>query len=393
MPTRIYLEPPWKMHAAHHRLVAHPPGGYEFIVTQTPQERLFGAVTRRNALRFLLRSSDVFLPTGLVKSVLERWNRPPIGTALTYACDHLVFRPEPWVVEVEFATLLAGRHPKHLMRFRGMISRILSSSHCRKIICWSDAGRRTLTADLDAGGLQHKVEIVPHTIPPKNFAKAYGSHRVRLIFIGADALASSWTAFDYKGGREVLETFARLRRQFGHLELVVRASVPPDVKVRYAGMDGLRMIEQHIAWEELEREYMSADICILPSQTTIAMTILEAMSYELPVVTIDSWANAEYVEDGKTGLVAPRSRKLPYYYANTSQVNFGTPEYDRAVRVTDHEVVEELAKRVSMLITDPDLRRRLGKAGRWEVEKGKFSLVKTNERLGRVLDGAIAEDS
>jgi glycosyltransferase involved in cell wall biosynthesis len=233
---------------------------------------------------------------------------------------------------------------------------------------------------------------VPYTVPPKNFVKAYGSHRVRLIFIGADALASSWTAFDYKGGREVLEVFARLRQQFGQLELVVRASVPPDVKARYAGMDGLRVIEQRIVWEELEREYMSADICILPSQTTIPMTILEAMSYELPVVTIDSWANAEYVEDGKTGLVAPRSRRLPYYYGGTSQVNFGTVQYDKAMRVADHEVAEELANRVSMLVKDPELRRRLGKAGRWEVEKGRFSLPKTNERLGRVLDEAIAGD-
>ncbi len=390
MPRLVYVEPPWRMHAGHHRLVAHPPEGYEFVVTQTPQEKVFEAVTRWNTLRFMLRSSDLLLPTGLVKSTLERWNRPPAGTALTYACDHLVFRPEPWVVEVEFASLLAGRHPKHLMRFRGVISRILSSSHCRKIICWSDVGRRTLTADLDPGGFQHKVEVVPYTVPSKNFVKAYGSHQVRLIFIGADTLSSSWTAFDYKGGREVLETFARLRRRFGQLELVVRASVPPDVKVRYAGMDGLRIIEPHICWEELEREYMSADICILPSQTTIPVTILEAMSYELPVVTIDSWANGEYVEDGKTGLVAPRSKRLPYYYANTSQVNFGTAQYDKAMGVTDHKVVEELAKRVSMLMEDPELRRRLGKASRWEVEKGKFSLPKTNERLGRILDEAIA---
>lgn len=388
----MYLEPPWRMHAGHHRLVAYPPDGYEFVVTQTPQEKVFEVVTRRNALRFILRSSDLFIPTGLVKSALERWNRPPAGTAFTYACDHLVFRREPWVVEVEFASLLAGRHPKHLKRFRGLISKGLSSPHCRKIICWSETGRRALVADLDARGFHHKIEVVPYTVPPKHVVKEYGCRRVKLIFVGADHLGSSWTAFEYKGGREVLATFAHLRREFSNLELVVRASVPPDVKARYGGMDSLRILEHHIPSDELDREYRSADICILPSHTTIPVTILEAMSYELPVVTVDSWANGEYVEDGRTGLVAPRSKRLPYYYPGTAQVNFGTPQYEQAMRRTDPDVVAELVQRVRVLIEGPELRSRLAKAGRYEVEHGRFSLARVNEKLKRVFDEAITGD-
>lgn len=380
------------MHAGHHRLAAFPPAGYEFVVTETPQEKVFKTATRWDATRFLLRSSDVVLPTGLVKSWVERWNRPPPGTVLTYACEHLVFRPEPWVMEAEFASLVVGRHPKHLRRFKGTMERTLASPHCRKILCWSEAGRRSLTADLDARGFEHKLEVVPYSVPPRHFVKAYGSEKVRLIFVGADALTRSWRAFTYKGGREVLEIYAQLRRRFSNLELVVRSNVPPDVKARYAGVNGLRILEEFIPGEELEREYQSADICLLPSHTTIPMTILEAMSYELPLVTMDSWANAEYVEDGKTGLVAPRSGRLPYYHADTSQPNFGTPQYDNAIRLTDPELVAALIRKVSILIENPELRRRLGKAGRREVEQGRFSLARVNEKLTRVFDEAIAGD-
>ena len=389
MSRRVYLEPPWKMHAGHRRLVTHPPSGYKVVTSPTAQEQVFEAMTRWNGLRFLLRSSDAVLPTGLVKSSLERWNRPPEGAVLTYACDHLVFRREPWVVEVEFAAMLAGRHPKHLKRYGGVITRSLGSHYCREIICWSETGRRGLLADLDGRQFGHKVDVVPYTVPPQPGAKEYRPRGVKLIFIGADALGSSWTAFEYKGGREVLATFALLRRQFANLELVVRASVPPDVKVQYQGLPGLRIIEQHIPWEQLNVEYRTADICILPSHTTIPVTILEAMSYELPVVTIDSWANAEYVEDGKTGLVAPRSRRLPYYFPGTSQANFGTTEYERAMRSTDAEVVAGLAQRVRRLIDDPEMRRRLGRAGRYEVEQGRFSLAVVNGKLKRVFDEAV----
>lgn len=392
MTRCVYLEPPWKMHAGHRRLVAHPPSGYEILTARTAQEQVFETMTRFTGLRFLLRSTDAVLPTGLVKSALERWNRPPEGTALTYACDHLVFRREPWVVEVEFAAMLAGRHPKHLRWFGGVIAQSLRSRYCRKIICWSEAGRRGLLADLDVGGFGYKIEVVPYTVPPQPGLRAYRWQGVRLIFIGADELESSWTAFEYKGGREVLATFALLREQGVDVELVVRASVPPDVKQRYAGTPGLRIIEQYLPREELDREYRSADVCILPSHTTIPATILEAMSYELPVVTIDSWANAEYVTDGTTGLVAPRSRRLSNDHQGTSQANFGTGAYERAMRATDQEVVAALAERVRGLVDNPDLRRRLGLAGRHEVEQGRFSLAVVNGKLTRIFDEAIVNE-
>jgi hypothetical protein len=52
MNRRVYLEPPWKMHAGHRRLVTHPPSGYEVATSSTLQEELFDVVTRLNVLRF-----------------------------------------------------------------------------------------------------------------------------------------------------------------------------------------------------------------------------------------------------------------------------------------------------------------------------------------------------
>jgi glycosyltransferase involved in cell wall biosynthesis len=161
---------------------------------------------------------------------------------------------------------------------------------------------------------------------------------------------------------------------------------------QYQSLPGLRIIEEYIPWEQLDFEYRTADICVLPSHTTIPVTILEAMSYGLPVVTINSWANAEYVEDGKTGLVAPRSTRLPYFYANTGQVNFGTPEYDRAIQTPDPLVVEELVWRLRMLIQSSELRRKLSHNAKWEVEHGRFSLGSVNQKLKALFDEAISDE-
>ncbi len=389
MSMKIYLEPIWKFHAFGRQMAAFPPSGYEFVGIKTPQEKLFNAISRWDVGRFLFRSVDLIFPTRLVKSWLERWNKPPANTMLTYACDHLVFREEPWVVEVEFASLVLGIHPKHLGRFKGTMARALASPYCKRVLCWSEAGRRSLLADLDSRGFQHKVEVLYLSIPPRSFVKEYGSEKVKLLFVGS---GTSRGGFDYRGGREVMETFVLLRQRYDNLELVVRSDVPSDVKVRYDGIEGLRIIEKMISQEELEREFLSADIFINPCYNTATMVMLDAMSHELPVVTIDVWANPEYVEDGKIGLVARSSRKLPYYYADTFQPNWAAAEFREAIRTPDPDVVGSLVNKVSLLIENPELRRSLGRAARYEVERGKFSLAKMNERLGRIFNEAIAGD-
>jgi glycosyltransferase involved in cell wall biosynthesis len=58
------------------------------------------------------------------------------------------------------------------------------------------------------------------------------------------------------------------------------------------------------------------------------------------------------------------------------------------MRNTDPVVVEELTKRLRLLVESPELRRGLGMAGRREVEQGKFSLDRVNRKLKAIFDEA-----
>ena len=60
----------------------------------------------------------------------------------------------------------------------------------------------------------------------------------------------------------------------------------------------------------------------------------------------------------------------------------------RAVKITDPKVVEEFVKKTSILIEDGELRRRMGRTGRQEIEVGKFSIKKRNEKLKKIFDEA-----
>jgi glycosyltransferase involved in cell wall biosynthesis len=382
---RIYLEPTWTIHGFQHQMISSPPKGYEFVVARKRHEDLFKVLAHQDTARSLLMALDAVVPTTLAKSFLQKWSDPPAGTVLTYSIDHLIFRREPWVVEVEYASALAGTNPAHLKRFRGIVETTLASPYCRRIILWSEAGKKSLLTDLHSQGFEHKCRVIPLAVPPKAFVKKNGNGRIKLLFVGS---GSSKGVFEWRGSG-IFEVFAALRKRYGNLELVVRSDVPKYLKDRYRSLENVRILDTPLPREVVEHEFESADIFIFPSYTTAPLTILEAMSYELPIVTIDAWANAEYVEDGKTGLVVSRSTEFPYYYADTLQPNFLAPEFTRALRNPDRRVVNELIMKTSLLIDSPDSRRRLGKAARAEVETGRFSAVMMNSRLAQVFAEAI----
>lgn len=384
---KVFLEPLWNLHAFQRQMLAYPPAGYEFMSIGKPRQKVFGTAAHWEPARALLRASDAVIPIALAKAWLERWDTRPPGTLLTYAVDHLVFRPEPWVVEVEYGGALVGIHPKHFRRFRRVAERALASPYCRRILCWSEAGRRSLT-DLGWARFEHKIEVVYYAVPPKRFIKQHRRGHVKLLFVGS---GSSTGAFEGRGS-EIFDVFASLRERYRNLELVVRSDVPSYLRRRYRGMANVRVMDQVVPREVLEQEFQTADIFLFPSYHTLPVTILEAMSYGLPVVAVDGWANAEYVEDGRTGVVTPRPRQVPGYCADTLQPSFLAPSFLKAIRVPDRETVAALAATVGTLIERPELRQRFGRAARWEVEQGKFSLARMNETLSRIFDDAIGQE-
>ena len=389
MNKKIYLEPSWRMHSFWRELISHPPQGYEFITRQTYQEKAYDMLAGVDLSYLLQRKAlNRIVPLNLVKAYLERFRKIPEGTELTYAVNHLVFRKEPWVVDCEHAATLIGGDINHLQRFRRTVERALSSAYCKSILCWYEAARKSLILSLNCTDFEHKIKTVLPAVSKKNFTKGFNDNKVKLLFVNSSNISGQ---FERKGGKEVLEAFGHLNKKFDNLELVVRSDMPQSLKDKYRGIPNLRIIDRTIPWEMLEQEFRSADIFLAPSHVTPFQAFLDAMSYELPIVTIDAWANPQIVEDGKTGLVVKKSERVEYY-TKSFLPNWDTPQFLKATQTADPEVVEEMVEKTSILIDNPELRRRMGKAGRWEVEHRKFSIENRNEKLKRIFDEATARD-
>jgi glycosyltransferase involved in cell wall biosynthesis len=386
----VVFEPAARMHSAFREIYDFPPDGYTFTRSRGAWDRGMDRVIKSDFLVFTLhrRLLERVLPLSLLKARLEGWTKPPITAGLTFAINHVVFRPEPWVVLAERVPLLAGFGVGHLPRYRRIIERRLASPWCRAILTWSQGEVQSFHHNLDPAASAGKLHVLPLAVRPKQFQKTYNDTRVRMLFVGT---ADAPGAFDLKGGKEVLEAFRRLALRYPHAELVVRSDVPADLARRYAGVSNLRIIDRVIPWDALEREYVAADIFLMPAYGTPWRAILEAMSYELPVVTTDMDANAEIVQDGVTGFVVPLARHMPFYDERYMPLAFTRrrAEREQAMRTLNEEVVQHLVAKLAILIHDTALRRRMGRTARHDVEAGRFSIGHRNTMLKRVFDEAV----
>jgi glycosyltransferase involved in cell wall biosynthesis len=170
-----------------------------------------------------------------------------------------------------------------------------------------------------------------------------------ILFVGRN--------FVPKGGPELLEAFAALRRAHPRLELAIVSSRAPAVLPEGATFHGL------LGKEALARLYAAASIFALPTlREAFGLSLVEAMGFALPVVASRIEAIPEIVADGETGLLVP-------------------PRDPGA-----------LARALGELAADPARARRMGEAGRARALQ-RFGWDRTAAGILRVLQPERAVDA
>jgi glycosyltransferase involved in cell wall biosynthesis len=405
--TQVFFEPTGRMHPSYWTFFRHPPEGYQYVMPSGLWSSAMQAVSKFDGLYYNLWRASKALPLNLVKARLDSaFQGPPKQARVTFSMGHVVFRDEPWVVHLEWAHMMTGFDIEQFRKQKDTLNRLLASPNCKRVLTWCEPARLSLVHNLDYDSFGQKVELLPLAAPPRSFTKSFSDDgKVRLLFVGSAhaprSRATNWItkgwAYDFhiKGGNEVLEVYRRLKSRYPQLELTVRASVPPEVRKRYGEMPGLTIIDHQIPWSQMEQIFSSADVYLFPShQTPPWGSILDAMSFELPVVTTNAYSNAEIVTDGVTGFIVPESSHVPYYDPDEkyipSMVTKLRAKYLEGIQQPDPHVLDALEDRLTKLIEDSALRRRMGRAARQEVEQGAHSLSVRNAQLKAVFDAALA---
>jgi glycosyltransferase involved in cell wall biosynthesis len=216
-----------------------------------------------------------------------------------------------------------------------------------KIFVMSEYWRRSFVEDfaVDAARVVNVgfgVNVAIPDEPPKDYG------RKSVVFVGID--------FSRKGGENLLAAFARLSSR--HPDAVLHVIGPRAVPAALKG-PGLRGVEFHgHLSREVEGEnarlldiLRGGTLFVLPSlYEPFGNAALEAMLYRMPVVATGDWSFPDFVND-RTGLL-----------------------------LKDPADVGELAEKMDAFLSDPELSRRAGEAGRRLVLE-RYTWDKTVDRL------------
>ncbi len=309
------------------------------------------------------------------------------------------YNQNPWVLEIEdpttlFYPFIQNGHTldlrPHESPYFPIVKALLESDQCRGILTHVRSTAELVPTLFKSEKITRKLSYAPIGVPlPERWQRHDGPaqpEHIDLLFI------NSWcqvpTNFYVRGGLDILEAFAVLRERYPQLRLTMRTNLPAldDYYHRLLTSGWVRVIDRFVSTEEMAALHADSHIYLLPAARIHVVSLLQAMSYGLAVVTSDGWGIEEYVTHERNGLIV-KGR-----YGKTSwadrQTGFLRENYE-PIYTPDPEVVDGLVEAVSRLVEDVELRRRLGRTGRRDVET-QFTVERWNDGLKGMLDKALA---
>ncbi|MDJ0630915.1 MAG: glycosyltransferase family 4 protein [Rhodobacter sp.] len=197
-----------------------------------------------------------------------------------------------------------------------------------------------------------KMQIVHCGVTPDRYGRGDQPPGQTLVFVGRLAAV--------KGVAVLLDAMAALKDRFPEARLTLigdggeRAAL--ERRARDLGLDQSVTFAGARTQAEVAEALRGADIFVLPSFAEgVPVVLMEAMASTLPVIATRIAGISELVEEGVSGHLVP-------------------PGSDTA-----------LAEAIAALLEDPDARRRMGAAGRAQVE-ASFDIAKEAGKIGRLID-------
>jgi glycosyltransferase involved in cell wall biosynthesis len=306
----------------------------------------------------------------------------------------------PWVIEIEDPTTLF--YPLHhngetgTMRlaespYFPIVKTILEADECKGILTHMKSTADLVSRLFGSDRINEKISYAPLGVKlPKRWQRHERTEEnepLHLVFI------NSWCQipanFFVRGGLDLLEAFAILHERYPHLRLTLRALMPPldPYYQRIIENGWVRVINRFLTVEEMDNLLAESHIFLLPSARVHIVSLLQAMSYGLAVVTSDGWGIDEYVDHGRNGLIVKgRYGKVSWVDEKDAMLR----ENYEPMLISSPEMVQGIVDAVSRLVEDRSLRQRLGLAGRRDVET-KYTLERWNQGVKEVLDRATGQ--
>jgi len=384
----VFIKPRFdglKLHSLFNNIRDYPPEGYKIHIANQNSISGFSTFAKKNRASIL--KNIMYYTNAIPYIIFQKRNKffLPNNIDLIWASSHILSTKKNWIVSLESVDALSGYYSIDLVK--GIIEKQLKSESCKSIIAFSEWAKQTLENCYDNKKIIEKVEIIPYTVYPKQ-VKRNSSRKIKILFVGTNNPGTVQN-FEHKGVREIVEAFIQLQKEFGdEIQLTLRTRIPDDLKNKITSNKEIVIIENIISMKELENLYINSDIFPHVGYETANLSILEAMSYGLPVIGLDIFNTNEVIMNNQTGILIPLRKKDPIY-TKYDLPNSQSIEFSREMKIASEYIINQLIESIRKLIINRNLREKLGNEAKKEIEVGKFSIDIRNQKLKQVFDRSI----
>ena len=361
---KVYLQYPWKFPDSpyYKYLTENPPKSLLFlnaekqkgVITNIKRFRFLNSL--KNFIRFTTNLLRVPIPNAYKTKTNKKYD-------LIHCAHCLSLNKTPWVMDIEdyWQFWISGKRSKLAQR---MVKKILLSENCKKILPWSEFSKQRILNVFPE--LKEKIEVVYPAVPFKG-KEEKKEKPLRILY------ASRY--FWIKGGLMALETLKMIKEKFPMTEIIFISDVPEEIKIKYKGI----IFKEVLPQEKLFSYLKNSDLFFYPSLIdTFGFLILEAMSFGVPTLAVyHAWGThsvKEIIEDGKNGFLVEFKKDWLEYY------KIGNDE---------KELIKRLFEKLSLMVQDKKLRRKMSEECIKIIKNGKFSIQRRNKKLRKIYEESM----
>lgn len=296
----------------HKELLNNPPENIEYIFNKSNKKhehQLTNNITVKSKIAHLLLKSKIsnkiglFLPNVFFKKDHNQYD-------YIHSFNRLCISNSPYVLELENGTAFLHYQPQKInILTKYVVKKFVTSKNMKSIVFNSNASMKSFEqlfpTIFNLEEVQNKSKVIYPLVPEnkivsENFIRGkLSKNKVTFLFISS--------TFDLKGGKELVNAFLKLENTNKNVELKIiskKKDISNDVFEKINSNDSIIFLESEFSRKELyEHHYPYADVFILPTfRDSFGLVILEAMKSGLPIISTDTFAIPELVNE-KNGIL------------------------------------------------------------------------------------------
>ncbi len=345
---------------------------YRYMISYPPSDIEF--VGFRN--KSVISKPNIFKKWSILKksarSIIEVTKLPNLIFSIKkdadiFHCSHsLLLNNFPWVTDFEhYWTFSVSAKISYSTTGKKIINNFLKKKNCKKILPWTISAKESLEQVIKNKEILDKCEVVYPAVP--FFQKKKSNNKIpSLLFVGR--------YFYEKGGLFFVKVVEDLQKKYDVDAKLVSFTVPESIIEKYGSKIKIfKQVPNEVLFNKI---YPEADVFIYPGFTdTFGFSLLEAMSFGIPIITTNAFAREEIVTNNNNGFIVNRPDKINFFKIDRKENN----------------LVNNLVRKTALLIENLSTRKKMSKENRKLIKNGKFSIKNRNKKLRIIYEEATKQ--